>query len=137
MTLKQEVQKISASPKELRDFGLLVGGILILIALFQRHQADLKSVFFIVGALLVIFGIVAPIVLKPVYKIWMTLAVILGYVMTRIILLIMFFGVITPVAFLMRSLGKNTLETTINKRSKSYWKKKQTPDNVESYFNQY
>ncbi|MBK5286595.1 MAG: hypothetical protein JJE25_14465 [Bacteroidia bacterium] len=69
-----------------------------------------------------VLGIVKPFLLKGLHKIWMALAVILGYFMTKIILVIMFFIVFTPVAFLIKILRKDILDLKIDKTEKSFWK---------------
>jgi uncharacterized protein involved in cysteine biosynthesis len=81
-------------------------------------MAILSALFF--GA-----GLVIPFALKPVYILWMKLAFVLGWINTRILLILIFYLVFTPVGLLMRVLGKDHLERKIEKNKASYWKKRE------------
>jgi len=67
-----------------------------------------------------VFGGAAPSLLKPLYHGWMHLAYYLNFVMTRILLGIVFYLVMMPISLVMRIVGKDPL----NRRGKaeSYWK---------------
>ena len=56
--------------------------------------------------------------------VWMIFAVILGWFMTRIILSLLFFLVITPIGLTMRLLGKDFLGLKIKSSNESYWNKR-------------
>jgi len=51
----------------------------------------------------------------------MSISILLGFVMTRVILSILFYIVITPVGFVARLLGKDFLDEKIDKSKESYW----------------
>ena len=74
-----------------------------------------------IGVLLILFGLILPTILKPLNKIWMILAVILGWFMSRLILFILFYIVITPIGFFLKLLGKDFLHRKIDNNSHSYW----------------
>ena len=95
-----------ASSSELRRFGLTVGGIFVLLGALSRWRGHTwpPIVFVTVGVLLFVPGLVAPLVLGPVQRVWMRFAVILGEVNSRIILTVMFYGVFAPFGFVMRRL---------------------------------
>jgi hypothetical protein len=68
----------------------------------------------------------------------MGLGIVLGFFVSRIILSIIFFGVITPIGLLMKLFGKDILDERIEKGKASYWH--QRPDARRpktSYENQY
>src|SRR3989344_5189194 len=77
--LKEEMKNIKSTPRELRNFGFLVGGIFLVLGAWfgysGRHSWELVTAL---GALLVFFGAVFPRVLAPVYKAWMALGAVLG-----------------------------------------------------------
>src|SRR5437867_3902417 len=88
---------------ELRKFGLLVGGVFLLLGGFflWRH----KTVWpWLVspGALLVILWCLAPFALKQIYGTWMALAFALGLVVSTVLLTLFFFLVVTPIAWVAR-----------------------------------
>ena len=87
-----EIKSISTSKKDLRNFGLTIVLILLIITaiVFYQSQKVIELLFYF-GVFLIGFGLVFPKILKPLYLIWMTFAVIIGWVMTRIILSILFY----------------------------------------------
>ena len=81
---------------------------------------------------------ICPLLLKPVQKLWMSLAVLLGWFMTRVILIILFYLVVTPIALLARLCGKYFLNTKLDRNAKSYWiTRKAATSDKKSYENQF
>lgn len=118
----EEIRNIKSGKRELRKFGITVGIVLGLLGgLFLWRGRDYYSYFLILSAALLLLGLAVPILLKPIYKVWMTLAVLLGYLMTRVILSVLFFLVVTPIGLLARLFGKNFLDTEFEKSGNSYW----------------
>ncbi len=70
-------------------------------------------------------GLVLPTALTPIYKGWMGLATIMGWFMTRVILGVLFYLVITPVGLISKIMGKDFLDLKINRAQKSYWKRRE------------
>jgi len=123
----EEIKNIKSGRKELRKFGVSVGMIFALLAglLFWREKES-YSVFLILAALLVVPGLILPAVLKPIYRVWMTLAVIMGWLMTRVILSLLFYLLVTPIAFSARIFGKDFLDRAFERDGReSYWIKKE------------
>lgn len=93
------------SPKELRKFGLVTGGMLILFFdLLIPWIWDLSMPLWplIVAGVLATMALVFPASLGPVYKVWMRFAEALGWVNTRIILGVIFFVIFFPFGMIMR-----------------------------------
>lgn len=121
----EEIKKIKSGKKELKEFGLTVGIVFILISGFLLwKKIENYFYFFIIGLLLVIFGLFFTPVLKPLHKVWMMLALFLGYVMTRVILSILFYVIITPIGIFMKLIGNDLLDVNFNKKRESYWVQK-------------
>ncbi len=117
-----EIKNIESSRKKLREFGLLIGAVLIIIALFLFYSERASFIYFgAAGGLLILAGLLSPKVLLPFQKTWMILSVILGYFSTRLILGILFYIVITPMGIAAKLFGKDFLERKLDKKSKSYW----------------
>jgi len=118
----EEIKSINSSTKELRKFGLTVGIALALIGgLFLWRQRPYYYYFFILSAAFVFFGIAVPILLWPVQKVWMSLAVLLGWFMTRVILIVLFYLVVTPIGLLARLFDKDFLNLKFDNNADSYW----------------
>ncbi|MBN1384724.1 MAG: hypothetical protein JW983_07590 [Elusimicrobia bacterium] len=135
----EELKNIKSGKKELREFGITISIVLGLFGgVFLWKQKESFVYLFIISGIFLFFGLVFPKFLKPVQKIWMGLSVILGWLMTRLILSILFFLVITPVNFLARIFGKRFLETKFDKNTDSYWiPKKSIKFDKKRYENQF
>ncbi|MBI9071469.1 MAG: hypothetical protein JEY94_07710 [Melioribacteraceae bacterium] len=118
----EELKNIKSGKKELRDFGFVIGAVLILISFYQLYKdIDLYVYFLSFGSAFAAFGLALPELLKPLQKVWMTLAILMGFVMTRLILGILFYLVITPMAIIAKVFGKDFLNMKIEKDKSSYW----------------
>lgn len=125
----EEIKNIKSDKKELRKFGVTVGIVLILISLlflFVWNNETVFTVLSISGSVLIFFGILLPKVLFPVHKIWMAFAVVLGFIMTRIILSILFYIIVTLVGMIAKIFRKDFLDKRIDKNKKSYWHQRET-----------
>ncbi len=124
--LWHEIKAVDTSKKALRSFGWVVGGVLLLIAavVFWRTGWTLTTAVQVlggIGAALVVLGLIVPVVLKPVYRVWMALAVVLGFIMTRVILTAVYYLIMTPIGLIMRLLGKDPLHRRRDPNAASYW----------------
>ena len=120
--LKEEFQYISSTNRDVRNFGLLVGGVLAAIGGWMLYKdSSLSSYFLGAGGLLVVLGLVAPAVLRPLQRVWMKMAVVMGFIMTRVILGFLFFLVFVPIGLLGRMFGKQFLEVKIDRSAQTHW----------------
>jgi len=123
--IKEEFKHIKETKKDLRKFGVSVGivlaGIGILLFYFEKPSAIYLTV---IGGLLILLGILLPQLLKPLNKIWMGLAIVLGFIMTRLILTTLFYLVITPIGFLAKIFGKKFMNLKYDRSAKTYWEKR-------------
>ena len=123
---KEEIENIKEDKSTLRKFRLTVGTVLLFVGIVLYLTGKSSSVVFGgAGVLLILFGLILPNILKPLNKIWMILAVILGWFMSRLILFILFYIVITPIGFFLRIAGKDFLNLRTDKNSDSYWEKRE------------
>ena len=118
----EEIKHIKTGKKDLRSFGVIIGIILLSVAgfLFYREKESFQIFLYIAGAFIG-FGLIIPIILKPIYIVWMTFAVILGWFMTRVILSLLFYVIITPIGVVLRIFGKDFLELKKQSVQGSYW----------------
>lgn len=137
--IAEEVRSVRSDRRSLRKFGLTMGIALALFGLLflWRHPAGAPW-FFGFAAGFLIFAAVLPVALRPVQKLWMTLAYVLGWVMTRLLLTIIFYIGITPVALIARLVGKKFLDLEFEPDRESYWEKRQPHDRgMERYESQF
>lgn len=135
----EELKQMKPGKKDLRNFAVTLGiGFSCLGLLFWRRQHGLYLPFFFIAAVLFFFGLFLPGLLKPVQKLWMELAFVSGWVMTRIILTILFFLVITPISLVLKLLGKDILKLKFVRTADSYWLSvKNIEFDKKSYENQF
>ena len=118
----EEIKNIKSSKQDLRKFGFTVGIVLVLLGgVFWWRGREFYVYVLAAGGLLLFFGWAWPIVLKPIQKVWMTLAVVLGWFMTRVILSLLFYLVFVPIGGIARLFGKNFLDLKLNSSTESYW----------------
>ena len=118
----EELKNIKSGKKELRQFGITMTIVLGLLGgLFLWRQKESYIYFFVIAGIFLFFGLILPKLLKPVHKAWMALAVVLGWIMTRLILSILFFLVVTTTGLFAKLFGKNFLKLKFDKNTDSYW----------------
>ena len=117
-----EIKNIKTEESDLRKLGIMVGTVLLIIAgsLFWKEKESFQ-LFLVIGTVLFIAGIAMPFTLRPIYWVWMVFATILGWFMTRVILSLLFFVIITPIGLIARSFGKQFLDLKWNKTDNTYW----------------
>jgi hypothetical protein len=123
----EEIKHIKCGKRELRNFGITLGIIFGLLgSLLLWREKGYVVTFFILSGFFLFFGLALPGLLKQIYKVWMTLALIMGWVMTRVILSILFYLLVTPIGLAARLVGKNFLDKKFkSENSNSYWIKKE------------
>ena len=107
---------------QLRKFGLLVGGIFCAIGLWPAviRGAGPRSWALVVGVLLLAPALLAPRILMPVYRIWMTVGEALGWINTRILLGVVFYGLITPMGLIKRLRREDPMRRRHDPAAQSY-----------------
>lgn len=111
--------------QELREFGYLMGGMLALIFGvvlpngFGRVLLGEPSVIFgfytttawpwLAASCLWSVALAWPPALSPLYICWMKIGAVLGWVNTRLILLVLFYCLVFPIGLLMRLFGKDAM----------------------------
>jgi hypothetical protein len=107
-----------------REFGLVVGGVLVLLSSWWLYRGKFGNVAHLtlpVSLVLVLLGLFVPQVLVWPNRAWMQLAEALSFVTTRIILAFVYFVVVTPIGFVKRLFGWDPLHRREGS-SDSYWK---------------
>ncbi|MCA1961256.1 MAG: SxtJ family membrane protein [Desulfomonile sp.] len=69
----------------------------------------------------------APPLFRLIYRLWISLAVILGYFVSRILLTMIFFLVILPTGLIMRLFGKDPMDRKLDPDAPTYWIKREDP----------
>ena len=118
----EELKNIQTDNKKIRDFGFIIGFILLIIVGFLLYkERDLNLPIISLGFLFIGLGLLQPVILKPIYLLWMNFAVVLGWFMTRLILGLVFYFIVSPIGIFARLFGKEFLELKKSSVNNSYW----------------
>ena len=130
-----ELKNIRTDNKAIRDFGILIGLILLIIAgiLFYKERESYELII-LLGIAFIGIGLGMPIILKPFYSVWMYFAVVLGWLMTRLILGLLFYIVVSPIGFISRLFGKEFLDLKTSSLNRSYWNYKDNDTDWKTKF---
>ena len=125
--------------REWRKFGIALGIILAVIATILLIKDKSTYLYFYGGGLFsVLAALVVPIIVKPVFILFLYIGHGLGFVMTRLILGILFYLVITPIGLIARLFGKQFLSVGFSRGESGYWiETAGMGDEKESYENQF
>jgi len=107
-----------------REFGLIVGGVLLLLSSWWMYRGKFHSArqFTVpLASVLLFFGIIFPRALVYPNKAWMAVAEVLSFISTRIILAFVYFAILTPIGVVKRSFGWDPLNRRAA-RSDTYWR---------------
>ena len=118
-----------------RSFGLVFFIVFLLIAFYPLiNQGEIRIWSALISLLFLILGIINSKILTPLNKVWFKFGIFLGKLISPVVMGIIFFLVVTPIAFLMRMLKKDLLNLKFNKNS-SYWiKKNDTKSTMKNQF---
>ena len=89
-------------------------------------------VFGILAALFLVVTLIKADLLLPLNKLWMRLGLLLGMIVSPIVLGIIFFVFITPIAFVMRLAGRDELRLHFRKQP-SHWVKREADTQSNSF----
>ena len=125
--------------KGLRQFALVTAGLFaVIFGLFFPWllELDLPKWPFIIAGVLVVWGLAAPASLRPVYHGWMRFALLLNWIVTPIVMSLIFFVLFVPTAMYMRIIGRDTMMRKIDPSIETYRKpsKESSPTKMERPF---
>ncbi len=134
--------KVTARPTDgrLREFAAVAICIMVAITLVQflRGQQAIAAVCFILAVSLALVSWRFPRVLAPVFTLSLLLTFPLAWLLSHILLAILFFGLITPLAIVFRLCGRDVLDRRSRKdQATSYWQPRSPAKSVRRYFRQY
>lgn len=133
------IKKSTVTTKELREFGLIFGVILVVFFGVLLPWAFAKPfslwpwwVFALTGSMALIY----PLSLKPFYKVWMLFGAVMGWINTRLILGVVFYCVFMPFGLIMKLFGKDLLSRKLDSSLTTYRviHNTQEKDNMENPF---
>ena len=110
-----------------KSFGIVFFLVFFLIATYPLlYGNDLRLWSLFVSFIFLILGLMNSKILSPLNRIWFKFGIILGKVFSPIVMGIIFFIVVTPIALIMRILRKDILNLKFNEND-TYWIDKKGP----------
>jgi hypothetical protein len=121
----------------LRQFAAM--GAVVLIGLgcwlgFGQGSWAIAAALLMAAAVVGVVAALWPGALRPIFVGWMCLAFPVGWVLSHVVLAVLFFGLFTPVGLFQRLIGRDVLVRRRRPAYDSYWKPKPAAPDVNSYF---
>lgn len=126
--------------KEVRNFGIALSVILFIIGTNHliKARVSLYQWFYAVSLLVLMLSLILTKLLLPVYIIFVKVGHVLGWINTRILLVVIFYVFFTPIGLIKKIFVKDFLNKKIELEKESYWlDKSKTNKDMESYERQY
>jgi len=119
---RESKSKLDVTKAQLRSFGLIVGGIFLLIGIWPAvwRGADLRVWAVVVAGLLLVPAVIVPAALRPVHTVWMVVGEWLGWINTKIILGLAFYVVVTPIGLMLRIFGHDPMRRHYEPQAATY-----------------
>ncbi|MHB8973539.1 MAG: SxtJ family membrane protein [Pirellulaceae bacterium] len=122
---------VNPTDRQLRQFaGLVIPLLAVLCAtvLWWRSSGGTASVWILIllsaAGLFALGGSLRPALARPIYVGWMYAAYPIGWVIGHVVIGVVFFLVLTPIALVMRACGRDPLQRKFDATRASYWEKR-------------
>ena len=110
-----------------RSFGLVFFVVFLLISIYPfLKDGNIRIWSLIISFIFLVLGLLNSNLLSPLNKLWFKFGLFLGKIISPIIMGIIFFLVVTPIAVIMRLLKKDLLNLKF-KENNTYWIDKSGP----------
>lgn len=125
------MRKGSVTEKQLKHFGLLMGGVLtvVTVAMFYKGAMGFAVITLVFSTGFIVTALTAPLLLKDVYLGWMKFAGILGAFNTKLILGLFYLVIFTPVHLYFLMTKKDPLKKKFDPNLPTYWEDRPPTDN--------
>ena len=111
------------SKKELRNFGLIMAAFIAAIfgLLFPFIFGwDISYIPWLLAILFLVFSLIYPIVLFPVYRIWTAFGKVVGWINTKIILMVVYYLMFVPIGYVMKLVRYDSMKMRTRTNQESY-----------------
>jgi len=125
-------------PSELKRFGfwMLFFSIIFFILLYLQNISYLAFPILIMGSITGLLALTGTKAGRPLYCVWMSLTLVLGYLVAPVIFFLLYYLIFTPYGFFLKLCGRDVLQLK-PKPSDSYWVPAKTPHDTKRYLKQY
>ena len=107
-----------------KSFGIVFFIVFFIVSIYPIfNSGDLRIWSLIISLIFLALGLLNSSILSPLNKIWFKFGILLGSIVSPVVMSIIFFGVVTPTAIVMKMFNKNLLSLKKNNK-KTYWVEK-------------
>jgi hypothetical protein len=122
MTHEDFSRQEEMKPSSDRNFGLVIAVFFLIVTFWPLFRAQpVRWWAFSLAAMFAVLAVLWPAPLAPLNKAWMGLGVLLYRIISPCVMALLFYGTVTPIALLMRILGKDPLRLQRDSSAVSYW----------------
>ena len=109
------------SNAQARKTALVVAAVFLAIALWNVYRGRMTqvTVFGGIAGVITLIGLI-PVAARAFHRFWMGIAAVLGYLNSRILLSVLYYGLFTPVGLVRRLIGRDPMQRRSAPQS-SYW----------------
>ena len=108
-----------------KSFGILFAIVFLIIATWPLlNSEEIRIWSLVVSVIFLILGLIKSKILNPLNNFWIKLGELLGKIIAPIVMLFIFFVIITPMSFLVKIMRKDLLNVKFDKNKSSYWIKR-------------
>lgn len=128
------------SPRELRQFGFVWLGFLCLfagVAYWKTGSASVAGGLLVAAIAVPIVGWLVPAFMRLVFLALSYAAFPIGFVVSHVVLAIVYYLILTPVGLLVRATGRDPMQRRFDRDAESYWVARQSVDDPGRYFRQF
>lgn len=83
------------------------------------------------------FAFVAPAAVKPIYLFLTIVTYPIGFVLSYVVMAVMYYAVITPVGLIFKIIGRDPMRRAFEPSASTYWIRRRPPESVRRYFRQF
>lgn len=123
--IQSDLNRLDTSIASTRRFGKLMFFIFLFFLVLGCYLSNIILIIVgAVGSLLILIGLIVRQIGNITYRYWMAIALLLGWIMSRVLLIAIFYLIVTPIGLLTRIFHKKFLDIQFKDKKQSYWIKK-------------
>ncbi len=125
---------------ELRVFAILQLVFFAIVAWLVHQRAAAAgpaTAIVVASAVVAVVGLLKPTWLRVMYVVWMAIVFPIGFVVSHLLMAVVFYLVVTPIGLMMGSLGRDPMHRKFDRDAKTYWQPRKPPQGTRGYFRQF
>lgn len=109
--------------KQVRSFGLVGFVFFLLVGSFTLWRGHERAAYIFGGlsAFFIVFTLISPALMRYVYRGWMAVVGVIGWINRQLLLSLVFFLLVTPTALILRLLGRDFMNSKLDPGASTYW----------------